>query len=97
MTRKCSSLLFLENVYYFVLFFADSNVDPSLQRAQRQLKKAKLTDELNEKIANRPGPLELVEQHILEAEDPIKTAIQGIPAIQDTTIHFSHPKILAFT
>lgn len=44
---------------------------------QRKLKKAKLTDELNEKIANRPGPLELVEQSILEAEDPLKTAIKG--------------------
>lgn len=60
-----------------LLCSVDSNVDPSLQRTQRRLKKAKLTDELNEKIANRPGPLELVEQHILEAEDPIKTAIQG--------------------
>lgn len=41
------------------------------------MKKAKLTDELNEKIANRPGPLELVEQSILEPEAPIKSAIRG--------------------
>ena len=52
-------------------------MDPSLVSRQRQLKKARLTDELNEKIAHRPGPLELVEQHILEADDPIKNAIQG--------------------
>lgn len=52
-------------------------MDPSLQSAQRQLKKAKLTDELNEKLAHRPGPLELVEQRILEADDPIKAAIRG--------------------
>lgn len=55
----------------------DSNVDPSLQNAQRKLKKAKLTDELNEKLAHRPGPLELVEQSILEVDDPIKVAIKG--------------------
>lgn len=56
---------------------SDSSIDPSLQSKQRQLKKAKLTDELNEKIANRPGPLELVEQHILEVDEPIKHAIEG--------------------
>ena len=62
---------------FFIISIADSNVDPSLASMQRKLKKAKLTDELNEKIANRPGPLELVEQSILEAEDPLKTAIKG--------------------
>lgn len=60
-----------------LFLFADSNVDPSLQSAQRRLKKAKLTDELNEKLAHRPGPLELVEQSILEAQDPLKAAIKG--------------------
>ena len=60
-----------------VVHIADSNVDPSLQSTQRKLKKAKLTDELNVKLAHRPGPLELVEQRILEADDPIKVAIKG--------------------
>lgn len=61
----------------FFLYSTDSNVDPSLAIMQQRLKKAKLTDELNEKIANRPGPLELVEQSILEADDPLKTALKG--------------------
>ena len=41
-------------------------VDPSLHAQQLQLQKKKLADNLNERIANRPGVLELVEGRILE-------------------------------
>lgn len=61
-------------------------MDPALQDKQRQLKRAKLADHLNEKIAHRPGPLELVDAHILEPEDKdLMSAIEG-----------KHPVLLIF-
>lgn len=33
-----------------------------------KLKRARLADDLNEKIAQRPGPMELVEKNILPVE-----------------------------
>ena len=41
-------------------------LDPSLSATQKQLQKKKIADNLNVKISNRPGILELVEGHILE-------------------------------
>lgn len=41
---------------------------PSLQAAQMKLKKARIADDLNEKIAQRPGPMELVEKNILPVD-----------------------------
>lgn len=40
----------------------------SLQAAQMKLKRARLADDLNEKIAQRPGPMELVEKNILPVD-----------------------------
>ncbi|XP_069883034.1 myocardin isoform X2 [Dipodomys merriami] len=45
--------------------------------AQMKLKRARLTDDLNEKIALRPGPLELVEKNILPVDSTVKQAIKG--------------------
>jgi len=36
-----------------------------------------LADDLNEKIAQRPGPMELVEKNILPVESSLKEAIIG--------------------
>ncbi len=41
-------------------------LDPSLSATQKQLQKKKIADNLNVKISNRPGILELVEGNILE-------------------------------
>lgn len=41
------------------------NIDPGLQAKQLQLRKSKLADQLNDKIANRPGPLQLLKEGIL--------------------------------
>ena len=42
---------------------------PSIQSKYNQLKRARLVDHLNEILAKRPGPLELVESGILVSND----------------------------
>jgi hypothetical protein len=59
----------------------DSQCAPSLQHAERALKRARLADELNNRLVNRPGPLDLIQHHILHIdtnEHPnLEEAIQG--------------------
>ena len=44
-----------------------------------KLKRARLADDLNEKIALRPGPLELVEKNIIPVDSAVKeAAMKGI-------------------
>uniref|UniRef100_F7C2R3 Myocardin related transcription factor B n=1 Tax=Monodelphis domestica TaxID=13616 RepID=F7C2R3_MONDO len=52
--------------------------EPSLQATQMKLKRARLADDLNEKIAQRPGPMELVEKNILPVDSCVKEAIIGV-------------------
>lgn len=61
------------NQYIFLETFAE----PSLQATQMKLKRARLADDLNEKIAQRPGPMELVEKNILPVDSSVKEAIIG--------------------
>lgn len=42
-----------------------------------KLKRARLTDDLNEKIAQRPGPMELVEKNILPVDSGVKEVVNG--------------------
>ncbi len=56
---------------------SDSKAAPSLQEHQRKLKKARLADDLNDKLLNRPGPLELVEYGILVSDTSLTEAIKG--------------------
>ena len=59
----------------------DSQCAPSLQIAERALKRARLADELNTRLVNRPGPLDLIQNNILHIdtnEHPnLERAIQG--------------------
>lgn len=55
------------NHMYFSLC-TETHAEPSLQATQMKLKRARLADDLNEKIAQRPGPMELVEKNILPVE-----------------------------
>ena len=64
-------------VQHHILEDTKPNVDPSLQEKQRLLKRARLQDSLTDQLANRPGPLELVQGNILQAEPELKDAIQG--------------------
>ena len=54
-------------VFYMVP--AADMVDPGLAGKQMMLKKNKLADELNRKIARRPGPLELIKGRILAPDN----------------------------
>lgn len=56
---------------------AETVAEPSLQATQLKLKRARLADDLNEKIAQRPGPMELVEKNILPVATSLKEAIIG--------------------
>lgn len=55
---------------------SDTNAAPAIQQTQLQLKRARLADDLNDKIAARPGVLELVASNILEIDSELKEAIQ---------------------
>ena len=46
------------------------NIDPGLMGKQMLLKKNRLADTLNRKLASRPGPLELIQGRILEPHNP---------------------------
>ncbi|XP_053528682.1 myocardin isoform X3 [Artibeus jamaicensis] len=54
-----------------------STAERSIPAAQMKLKRARLADDLNERIALRPGPLELVEKNILPVDSTVKEAIKG--------------------
>ncbi|CAK6437646.1 unnamed protein product [Pipistrellus nathusii] len=54
-----------------------STAERSIPAAQMKLKRARLADDLNEKIALRPGPLELVQKNILPVDSAVKEAIKG--------------------
>nr|XP_031323455.1 myocardin isoform X4 [Camelus dromedarius] len=58
-------------------FRSASTAERSVPAAQMKLKRARLADDLNEKIALRPGPLELVEKNILPVDSAVKEAIKG--------------------
>ncbi|UJR24762.1 hypothetical protein I4U23_006136 [Adineta vaga] len=59
----------------------DSHCAPSLQHAEHALKRARLVDELNSRLLNRPGPLDLIQHNILHIDTPehpnLEQAIQG--------------------
>lgn len=55
---------------------SETQAEPSLQATQMKLKRARLADNLNEKIAQRPGPMELVEKNIL----PVNSAREDVPS-----------------
>lgn len=48
-----------------------------MQATQMKLKRARLADDLNEKIAQRPGPMELVEKNILPVDTGVTEAVAG--------------------
>ncbi len=52
------------------------NVDPALQAKQLQLKKIKLADVLNDKLAHRPGPLQLLQEGIIEPQ--LSQVVRGV-------------------
>lgn len=72
LTQPLSSVTLL-----FVPCAPETGAEPSLQATQMRLKRARLADNLNEKISQRPGPMELVEKNILPVDSSVKEAIIG--------------------
>lgn len=61
----------------FCVCISETQAEPSLQATQMKLKRARLADDLNEKIAQRPGPMELVVKNILPVDSTVKDSIIG--------------------
>ena len=59
-----------------------------------KLKRARLTDDLNEKISQRPGPMELVEKNILPVDSGVEEDIDGrySPTLLSLSEDLSHSK-----
>lgn len=71
-------LQWINGAYHYV-YCTDSATEGSVQATQMKLKRARLADDLNQKIALRPGPLELVEKNIIPVDSAIKeAAMKGI-------------------
>lgn len=58
-----------------VVSTAETSAEPSLQAKQLQLKRARLADDLNDKISHRPGPIELVHKNILSVNIPVHSPL----------------------
>lgn len=78
-----NSLRTLNGVYGAL---TETAAEPSLQATQLKLKRARLADDLNEKIAQRPGPMELLKKNILTVDSSLKEAIIGKCAFQAFSI-----------
>ncbi|KAG9338854.1 hypothetical protein JZ751_025294, partial [Albula glossodonta] len=53
----------------------ETSAEPSLQAKQLKLKRARLADNLNDKISHRPGPMELIQKNILPVHCSLKHTI----------------------
>ncbi|XP_037333097.2 myocardin-related transcription factor A-like isoform X3 [Pungitius pungitius] len=53
----------------------ETSAEPSLQAKQLQLKRARIADDLNDKISHRPGPMELIHKNILPVHSSMKRVI----------------------
>lgn len=60
---------------------SESQCAPSLHQAEKSLKRSRLQDELNSRLSDRPGPLDLIQKNILHV-DPIQETSQLEQAIR---------------
>ena len=70
-------------IEHHILEDTNLQISPMLIAKQQQLKKAKLADNLNERLSHRPGPLELIKGNIL-----LPSNLQIGQAIKQGTIEF---------
>ena len=52
-------------------------MDRSLVEKQKQLKRARIADAINDHLCQRPGPLELVKANILHTDSQVERAVKG--------------------
>lgn len=60
------------------------HIDPGLQAKQLQLRKSKLADTLNDKLANRPGPLQLLKNGIIEPQ--LSEVVKGYGELEQAVV-----------
>lgn len=70
------------NCMYFL--HIETSAEPSLQARQLLLKRARLADDLNDKISQRPGPMELIHKNILPVDSSLKQVIIGTKVKPET-------------
>lgn len=66
--------IWINTALQLLCYCTDSASEGHAQDSQSKLKRARLADDLNEKIALRPGPLELVEKNIIPVDSTLKEA-----------------------
>lgn len=71
----------------------ETSAEPSLQAKQLQLKRARLADDLNDKISHRPGPIELVHKNILSVSCPLQHSLLGNYTPCVTTFSCTHVSV----
>ena len=66
----------------------DPKLAPGVQAAQDQLRRKNLAENLNQRIALRPGPLELIKEGILEpGDESIVQALKSIPLAKPSDVN----------
>lgn len=76
------------------VYSTETSAEPSLQAKQLQLKRARLADDLNDKISHRPGPIELVHKNILSVSLSLQHSLLG-NYTHDSTFSQSHMSLYA--
>ncbi|KAL1263897.1 hypothetical protein QQF64_004252 [Cirrhinus molitorella] len=67
-----------QHAYSTSVFTAEPATEAPAHDSQTKLKRARLADNLNERIALRPGPLELVEKNIIPVDSTVKEAAMKV-------------------
>ncbi|KAI4888282.1 hypothetical protein NFI96_012144 [Prochilodus magdalenae] len=93
MVRRCSN----EHLVDVTIETAETCAEAPLQAKQLMLKKARLADDLNDKLSQRPGPMELIEKNIIPVDSSIKQAIieAGISSCEEDSSDALSPDHLA--
>lgn len=76
-SAKIGQIYLIMYTWCISLTVTETSAEPSLQAKQLQLKRARLADDLNDKISHRPGPIELVHKNILSVSCPLQASLLG--------------------
>ena len=66
---------------------ADPKVHPHIQATKNQLRKKNIAESLNQKLAERPGPLDLIRRDILNPGDALADMVKSVPGLDTALDH----------
>ncbi|XP_024920350.1 MKL/myocardin-like protein 2 isoform X2 [Cynoglossus semilaevis] len=75
--KLCSRPERSELIRMHILQGSDAQAEASVNASRMNLKRARLADDLNEKISRQPGPRELMEKKILPADSDVEGVLNG--------------------